>query len=136
MDYLLDTNACVAMLRNQPPSVRNHADKIIAEGSRLAISSIALHELWYGTFKSTRVDEGVWRLRMFLAGAIQVLPFDEEDARVSGKIRADLTSAGRRIGEYDTLIGGQCLRHGMTLVTNNLSEFSRIKGLNCVDWTH
>jgi|ERR1700678_1488135 tRNA(fMet)-specific endonuclease VapC len=136
MDYLLDTNACVAMLRNQPPAVRNHADKVIAEGSRLAISSIALHELWYGTFKSSRVDEGVWRLRMFLAGAIQVLPFDEEDARVSGKIRADLTSAGRRIGEYDTLIGGQCLRHGMTLVTNNLSEFSRIKGLNCVDWTH
>jgi tRNA(fMet)-specific endonuclease VapC len=135
MDYLLDTNACVAMLRNQPPAVRNHADKVIAEGSRLAISSIALHELWYGTFKSTRVDEGVWRLRMFLAGAIQVLPFDEEDARVSGKIRADLTRAGKRIGEYDTLIGGQCLRHGMTLVTNNLSEFSRITGLNCVDWT-
>jgi tRNA(fMet)-specific endonuclease VapC len=135
MDYLLDTNACVAMLRNQPPAVRNHADKVIAEGSRLAISSIALHELWYGTFKSARVDEGVWRLRMFLAGAIQVLPFDEEDARVSGKIRSDLTSAGRRIGEYDTLIGGQCLRHGMTLVTNNLFEFRRIQGLNCVDWT-
>jgi tRNA(fMet)-specific endonuclease VapC len=64
-----------------------------------------------------------------------VLPFDEEDARISGKIRAELALVGKRIGEYDTLIGGQCLRHGMTLVTNNLSEFSRIQGLNCVDWT-
>ena len=135
MEYLLDTNACVAILRGKPPAVRNHADKVIAGGSRLLISSIALHELWYGTFKSSRVDESVWRLQMFLVGAIQVLPFDEEDARVSGKIRAELANAGRRIGEYDTLIGGQCLRHGFTLVTNNLSEFSRIQGLNCVDWT-
>jgi tRNA(fMet)-specific endonuclease VapC len=135
MDYLLDTNACVAILRNRPPTVRKHADRAIAEGARLVISSIALHELWYGTFKSSRVDDGVWRLRMFLAGAIQVLPFDEEDALISGKIRAELTTAGKRIGEYDTLIGGQCLRHGMTMVTNNLSEFSRIKGLRCVDWS-
>ncbi|MFZ0314074.1 MAG: type II toxin-antitoxin system VapC family toxin [Candidatus Korobacteraceae bacterium] len=135
MDYLLDTNVCVAILRNQPPSVRNHADRARADGSRLAISSIALHELWYGTFKSSRVDEGAWRLRMFLAGGIKVLPFDDEDARMSGKIRAELAGAGKRIGEYDTLIGGQCLRNGLTLVTNNLSEFSRIGGLRCVDWT-
>jgi len=135
MEYLLDTNACVAILRNKPACVRNHADNVIATGSTLVLSSIAVHELWYGTFKSSRVDEGVWRLQMFLAGAVRVLPFDEEDARVSGRIRAELATAGRRIGEYDTLIGGQCLRHGMTLVTNNLSEFSRIQGLRCVDWT-
>jgi tRNA(fMet)-specific endonuclease VapC len=72
---------------------------------------------------------------MFLAGGIRVLPFDDEDARISGKIRAELEQAGKRIGEYDTLIGGQCLRHGLTLVTNNLSELSRIPGLRCLDWT-
>lgn len=135
MDYLLDTNVCVAILRNKPPSVRSHADRARSAGTALAISSIALHELWYGTYKSTRVDEGVWQLRMFLAGGIRVLQFDDEDARISGKIRADLANSGNRIGEYDTLIGGQCLRHGMTLVTNNLSEFTRIRGLKCVDWT-
>ena len=72
---------------------------------------------------------------MFLAGGIEVLEFDEEDARISGRIRAELASTGKLIGAYDTLIGGQCLRHGLTLVTNNLSEFCRIRGLNCVDWT-
>jgi tRNA(fMet)-specific endonuclease VapC len=135
MNYLLDTNACVAILRNKPPSVRKHADAAKAGGSRLAISSIALHELWYGTYKSTRVDEGVWQLRMFLAGGIEVLNFDETDARISGRIRAELASAGKLIGEYDTLIGGQCLRYGWTLVTNNISEFARIHGLDCVDWS-
>ena len=135
MDYLLDTNACVAILRNKPPSVRNRADQARAAGSRLAISSIALHELWYGTYKSTRVDDGIWQLRMFLAGGVKVLEFDDEDARLSGKIRAELANAGELIGEYDTLIGGQCLRRGLTLVTNNSSEFRRIRGLVCVDWT-
>jgi tRNA(fMet)-specific endonuclease VapC len=104
-------------------------------GAGLAISSIALHELWYGTHKSTRVDEGTGRLRMFLAGGIRVLEFDDEDARISGKIRAELASSGKIIGEYQIIIGGQCLRREMTLVTNNLSEFTRIRGLKCVDWT-
>lgn len=135
MDYLLDTNACVAILRNKPPVVRSRADKALSDGANLAISSIALHELWYGIHKSTRADEGVWQLRMFLAGGIRVLEFDDEDARISGKIRAELAKSGLLIGEYDTLIGGQCLRHGMTLVTNNLSEFTRIRVLKCVDWT-
>jgi len=135
MNYLLDTNVCVAILRNKPPSARNHADAAKAHGSRLAISAIALHELWYGTYKSTRLEEGVWRLRMFLAGGIEIINFDQADARISGKIRAELATTGKLIGEYDTLIAGQCLRCGFTLVTNNLSEFGRIAGLECVDWT-
>jgi tRNA(fMet)-specific endonuclease VapC len=135
MDYLLDTNACVAILRDKPPAVRSQSEKARKTGASLAISSIVLHELWYGVYKSTRIDEGLWQLRMFLAGGIRVLEFDDEDARISGKIRAELAKSGGLIREYDTLIGGQCLRYGLTLVTNNSSEFARIRGLKCVDWT-
>ena len=74
-------------------------------------------------------------MRMFLAGGIAVLDFNDEDARISGQIRAELAKSGKLIGEYDTLIAGQCLRQGLTLVTNNLSEFERVRGLTCVDWT-
>lgn len=134
MNYMLDTNACVAILRGKPDSVRIHAEKAVRNGAQLLISSVALHELWYGVSKSSRVEEGVWKLRMLLAGDLEVLPFDDEDARTSGEIRAELEIAGKRIGAYDTLIGGQCLRHGFTMVTNNMSEFSRIRNLKCVDW--
>lgn len=123
------------MLRKMPDRVRIHADRAIASGCQLAISSIALHELWYGSFKASRVEDAVWQLRIFLSGGIEVLAFDDEDARVSGQIRAQLAKAGTPIGAYDTLIGGQCLRRDLTLVTNNLSEFTRIEGLRCVDWT-
>ncbi len=135
MNYFLDTSACVAILRRKPESVRIKAEKAIRQGSTLLISSVVLHELWYGVFKGSRVEENAWRLQAFLAWGIEVLHFDENDARVSGEIRADLEASGNRIGAYDTLIGGQCLRHELTLVTNNLSEFSRIRGLTCVDWT-
>ena len=134
MNYLLDTSACVAILRRKPDSVRIEAKKAIGQGSTLLVSSVVLHELWYGVFKGSRVQENVWQLQAFLARGVEVLHFDEEDARLSGKIRADLEARGTRIGAYDTLIGGQCLRHGLTLVTNNVSEFSRIPGLMFVDW--
>ena len=50
-----------------------------------------------------RVDEGAGRLRMFLAGGIRVLEFDDEDARISGKIRAGSTASQQRQDyiEYD-----------------------------------
>ncbi len=134
MNYFLDTSACVAILRRKPESVRIKAEKAIRQGSTLLISSVVLHELWYGVFKGSRVEENAWRLQAFLAWGVEVLHFDENDARVSGEIRAELEAGGNRIGAYDTLIGGQCLRHELTLVTNNLSEFSRIRGLKCVDW--
>jgi tRNA(fMet)-specific endonuclease VapC len=134
MKYLLDTSACVAILRRKPDSVRIEAKKALRQGSALMISSVVLHELWYGVFKGNRVEENVWQLQAFLAPGIEVLHFDEEDARISGKIRAELEARGTRIGAYDTLIGAQCLRHGLTLVTNNVSEFSRIPGLMFVDW--
>jgi tRNA(fMet)-specific endonuclease VapC len=134
MNYFLDTSACVAILRRKPDSVRIEAEKAMRQGSTLVISSVVLHELWYGVFKGSRVQENVRQLQAFLAWGVEVLPFDEDDARVSGEIRADLEAIGNRIGAYDTLIGGQCLRRGLTLVTNNLSEFSRIRGLMCVDW--
>ncbi len=134
MNYSLDTSACVAILRRKPDSVRIKAERAIRQGSTLVISSVVLHELWYGVFKGSRVQENVLQLQAFLAWGVEVLHFDEEDARVSGEIRVDLEARGTRIGAYDTLIGGQCLRHGLTLVTNNLSEFSRIRGLTCVNW--
>jgi tRNA(fMet)-specific endonuclease VapC len=135
MNYFLDTSACVAILRRKPQSVRTEAEKTIRQGSTLVISSVVLHELWYGVFKGPRVDENAWQLQAFLAWGIEVLDFDEDDPRFSGKIRAELEASGNRIGAYDTLIGGQCLRYGFTLVTNNLSGFSRIPGLICVDWS-
>jgi tRNA(fMet)-specific endonuclease VapC len=73
-------------------------------------------------------------LKHSLAGPIVLLPFDDEDSKVAGAIRAGLERSGKPIGAYDVLIAGQALQRNLTLVTANVSEFSRVKGLAWQDW--
>jgi len=135
VNYLLDTNAVVALLRGKPADVREHYRKAAAAGHSFAMSSIVLFELWYGVEKSTRVAENRERLRILLSGDLDLLAFDDEDAESAGAVRAALEQSGTPIGAYDLLIAGQALQRGLTVVTANSGEFNRVPGLSWVDWT-
>lgn len=135
MDFLLDTNAVVALLRNKPAEVREKYRKAVSSGDYLAVSSVVLFELWYGVEKSDRVHENTERLRILLSGELDLVDFDEDDAQTAGRVRAVLEKAGTPIGAYDVLIAGQALRRGLTVVTANTSEFSRVADLSWQDWT-
>ncbi len=134
MDYLLDTNACIALINDRPPTVRARLQKATAAGAHVLVSSIAVFELWYGVAKSAKQDFNRKRLETFLSGPILILNFEDGDSRAAGTLRAALESSGRPIGAYDLLMAGQALRHQLTLVTSNVSEFSRVKGLAWQDW--
>jgi tRNA(fMet)-specific endonuclease VapC len=136
VSYLLDANVVVALLRNKPAAVRESFRKAIAAGDYVALSSVVLFELWYGVAKSRQMAENTERLRILLSGDLDLLDFDDEDARVAGEVRAALERGGNPIGAYDLLIAGQALRRGLTVVTANTSEFSRVPGLNLQDWTN
>ena len=140
MNYLLDTNACAVLIngpRERDPfaQVRSRFARMRAGGERFAISSVVVHELWYGVAKSMRVPANTERLLNFLSSQFDLVDFSTEDARAAGNIRAELERNGTRIGEYDTLIAGQALARGMTLVTANVREFGRVEGLRLEDWT-
>jgi tRNA(fMet)-specific endonuclease VapC len=129
MRYLLDTNTLIAIF-NDPSSpasrrLRNHPP------SDVAISSIVAYELYYGAFKSARQVENVERVD---ALQFQILPFDREDARNAGDVRAALERSGTPIGSYDILIAGQARSRNLILATNNSREFSRVDGLQIEDW--
>jgi tRNA(fMet)-specific endonuclease VapC len=135
LSFLLDTNAVIALLKNEPAIFRKRLRRVAAKGDIVAVSSIVLYELWYGVARSTRRRENTERLRAFLSGGIEVVPFSEEDAATAGALRATLESAGTPIGPYDLLIAAQALRSGATLVTANVSEFARVPSLSWQDWT-
>jgi tRNA(fMet)-specific endonuclease VapC len=135
MNYLLDTNAVVALLRNRPTTVREGFRAAELAGDYLAVSSVVLFGLWYGVEKSTHVPENTERLRIFLSGDIDVVAFDDEDAKSAGRVRATLEKSGTTIGPYDLLIAGQALARGLTVVTANASGFARVQGLGWIDWT-
>lgn len=135
MNYFLDTNAVIALLKDRPAGVRSRLRRAASRGAAVAVSSIVLYELWYGVARSERRRENAERLRILLSGNVTVVPFDEEDAAVAGDLRATLETAGTPIGPYDLLIAAQALRSGATLVTANVSEFARVPSLIWQDWS-
>jgi tRNA(fMet)-specific endonuclease VapC len=129
MRYLLDANAIIALLNDTTSPiarrVRRHAPR------DFGLSAVVVHELYYGAFKSQRVEQNVARVD---ALQFSVLEFDEDDARHAGQIRAHLASKGTPIGPYGVLIAGQARARELTLVTHNTREFRRVPGLKVEDW--
>ncbi len=135
MNFLLDTNACIALMASDGNPVQARFVRIIKKGSEVFVSSVAAFELWYGVFKSARIPLNTQRVETFFSGPLSLLSFDDSDARLAGEIRARLESVGKPIGAYDLLMAGQAMNRKMTLVTANVSEFSRVKGLDWQDWS-
>ena len=126
---MLDTNAVIAVLKDpgSPVGARMRQEA----PSDVFVSSIVLHELFYGAFKSGRVERNVALVERLRFG---VLDFSAEDARSAGKVRAALAAKGTPIGPYDVLIAGQALARGLVLVTRNGGEFGRVEELRVEDW--
>jgi tRNA(fMet)-specific endonuclease VapC len=130
----LDTNAVIAVLNDRASPVRTRIDAAIGSGDALAVSTIVLFELRYGAAKSARPERNAQRIADFLAGPIEILPFEPADAEEAGDIRAALERAGTPIGPYDILVAAQARRHAALLVTANEREFSRAPRLKFEDW--
>ena len=132
MVWLLDTNAVIALVTRRSDALRRRVEA--AEPGTLATSAIVAHELYFGAYRSQKIEFNLETLRLLFADLV-VLDLDREDARTAGVIRAGLARQGLPIGPYDVLIAGQAKARGLTLVTNNLSEFRRVEGLSVEDWT-
>jgi tRNA(fMet)-specific endonuclease VapC len=130
----LDTNAVISVLNNRSSPVRARIDAAVGMGHTLAISAIVLYELRYGAAKSAHADRNTRRVADFLAGPIEVLPFESADADEAGDIRAVLERSGTPIGPYDVLVAAQARRRDALLVTANGREFARVPRLRFEDW--
>ena len=131
MKYLLDTNICIAIIKNCPHEVKRKMIKLAVED--VAISSIVLAELWYGVELSSKQTENEAALHDFLQYVV-VLDWPESAAHEYGKIRAQLKQKGMLIGANDLLIAAHALALGTILVSDNTREFSRVSELNLENW--
>ncbi|HEX6015049.1 MAG TPA: PIN domain-containing protein [Geminicoccaceae bacterium] len=136
MSYLLDTDTCIAIIEDRPARARRRLAEARRAGATIAVPTVALFELWFGVARSApaRKPANEARLREFLSGPVEVLPFEAGDARLAGEIRETLRAAGTPIGAYDLLIAGQALARGLTVATANLCEFARVDGLSVTNW--
>lgn len=131
MRYLLDTNICIYLMKRSFPRLEEKLFSLSPDD--VSVSSVTLFELEYGASKSLRPERTRESLYAFLA-PMAVLPFDRAAALAAGRIRAELALNGCPIGPYDVQIAGAALSRSLTLVTHNVSEFSRVAGLIVEDW--
>ena len=101
----------------------------------VGVPAIVEYELRYGLLRLPQ-EAAKPRLAalMQLLQPMQRLPFDSDCAAHAARIRAELAAAGTPIGPHDTLIAATALRYQATLVTRNVREFSRVPGLQWLNW--
>jgi len=131
MDYLLDTDTCIALIKQKP---RRALDRLLALPlGAVGLSSITLAELLYGVAKSEHKERNRNALEEFLL-PLEIADFDAKAADAYGLVRAGLEKEGKPIGPLDTQIGAHALNLGVVLVTHNMREFKRIPNLKLEDW--
>ena len=131
MKFLLDTNICIYIIKETPLSVLEKLK--ILSSSDVCLSAITVAELYYGVEKSHHVKKNQTALEKFLT-PFEILPFDDAAAFCYGHIRAKLENLGKPIGSLDFMIAAQAISQKLTLVSNNVREFSRVLGLKIENW--
>lgn len=130
MVYLLDSNICIAWLKNHEAVI----EKIIDAGeNKICLCAPVKAELWYGACKSQRLDKNKVSLE-WLFSDFPSFPFDDDAAFHFGEIRAYLTKKGTPIGLFDMQIAAIALAHDLIVVTHNTREFERVPNLKLEDW--
>jgi tRNA(fMet)-specific endonuclease VapC len=128
---LLDTNVCIHLLNNAQSSLWPKLRQL--PRAEVALCDIVKAELYYGIEKSRHPARNQIHLEAFLV-AFTSFPFDGGAARAFGRIKAELTRNGIPIGPHDFLIAAIALANDLTLVTANVSEFKRVRGLRVENW--
>lgn len=131
MTCFLDSNTCIYFLKNAFPAVSERLRMVGAANTR--IPAMVKAELLYGAEKSARRQANNEHVHAFLS-AFEVVPFCSRCAEAYAVIRATLERKGTPIGPADIVIATTVLAHNGTLVTDNVSEFSRVPGLHIENW--
>ena len=128
--YILDTDTCIYWLNGD----RQIEKKVLAAGlANIFITVITECELFYGAYKSSRVDKNLEVLKT-LREKVKTIHTAKDVAPTYGRIKAELERAGRVLDDADLLIASIALASGGKLVTNNIAHFNRIQGLELESW--
>jgi tRNA(fMet)-specific endonuclease VapC len=130
MIYLLDTNACIHHLKFADSPITY---KLSIHLPETAVCSVTKAELFYGAMRSNNPTQSLRVQQEFLELFVS-LAFDDEAARICGRIRAQLIDRGTPIGPNDLQIAAIALTHELTLITHNVGEFNRVQDLKIEDW--
>ena len=129
--YMLDTDTCAFILRRSSPTLLARIQSVPLV--QQTISMVTLAELLYGVQVSTRKKENRAAVDALVLH-LMVMEWSRGAAEHYAEIRADLKKRGQLIGSNDLMIAAHARSLGATVVTNNVKDFRRVKGLKFENW--
>ena len=130
--FMLDTDTCSDIMKRSHPLVLKRLQSVSVDD--VCMSVVTKAELLYGVEVSPRRAQDAAALAAFLP-YVEALALDEDAALHYAEIRADLKRRGAMIGANDLFIAAHARALGVTLVTNNATEFERVADLKIENWT-
>lgn len=130
--FMLDTDITSYIVKRSHPAVLKRLERTAPEN--VCISAITKAELLYGLEISPRPERDRIALESFFHW-VQAVDFPEAAAKEYAEIRARLRRGGNMIGANDLFIAAHAKHLKLTLATNNVREFQRVKGLAVENWT-
>lgn len=129
--YLLDTDITIYCLKGNEMVRQNLRSHI---NDPIQISSVTLMELYYGAFKSQKVESNLAKVRK-IENSLEIIPVNQDQVEIFGMLKVKLESAGTPLDDFDLILAATALSHNLILVTNNERHFSRIEGLKIENWS-
>jgi len=133
--YMLDTNICSFIMREMPPAILERLERCVMAQGKIVVSAITYSEMLYGTIGPKAKPRHIDLVSTFIKRLDAILPWGTDAVDETIRIRAELNAIGMPIGHNDAAIAGHAIATQSILVTNNTSEFERVKGLRLEDWT-
>jgi len=116
MKYLLDTDTLIDFLQDRGET-RQRITAMIEAGDEVAVSAIAVAELYSGLSESKRTQWGEW---------ITSLPYwqiSREAAKHAGMDRKAASVAGKTLSVTDSLVAAVAREHQAAVLTSNIKHY-------------
>ena len=130
--YLLDTDICSYIMKGSHPALLERIRSVPITDQ--VVSVVTMAELLYGVKLSVKPKQTRAAYDAFIRH-LEVIDWSAEAAEHYADIRANLKLRGEMIGANDLLIAAHARSMKAIVVTNNVREFGRVKGLKVENWT-
>ena len=132
--FMLDTETCIFLMRGDSPALAAKAQSVPLQ--QQVMSAVTFAELTYGVQASAAAKRKQNQSVLdSLVLHLAVLDWPQDAAKHYAEIRTDLKKRGAQLGAADLMIAAHARAMGAIVVTNNVKDFERVKGLEVENWT-